>query len=269
MGFSVIGTGSALPKKRVTNTELTSFLDTSDEWIKTRTGICERRIITGETMTELAVSAAKKALENASSAASEIDLLICPTLRGDYVSPSLSCIVAGQLGLRDDCVVFDVNMGCCGFVYALNIADSYFKAGSVRKALIVASDALSRLADWEDRSTSVLFGDTAAAAVLEVNGRETFFDVNLKPNVEFLYVDRPADNCPYNDFQTKPTLKMNGQEVYRFASSAIHARIEAVIKKAGLTVTDVDKFILHQANIRIIQSCLYISCRLPEEKCPS
>lgn len=268
MGFSIVGVGSALPEKRVTNTDLTAFLDTSDEWIRTRTGIEERRIMTKESLLDLGTAAAKKALASANTDAEEIDLLIVATLQGDYVVPSLSCCIAGSIGARSDCVTFDLSMGCCGFIHALSAADAYLRAGTAKKVLVVSAEALSRLADWEDRSTAVLFGDAAGAAVLVPDSRDVFFDFQLKPDAEFLRIDRAADNCPYREtFTERNTLKMNGQEVYKFASGAIHDRVVAVLEKAGLTVSDMDKLVLHQANIRIIQSALY-KLRISEEKVP-
>ena len=268
MGFSIVGVGNALPEKRVTNTDLTEIMDTSDEWIRTRTGIEERRIMTKESLLDLGTAAANRALADAKMKAEEIDLLIAATLQGDYVVPSLSSCIAGEIGARSDCITFDLGMGCCGFIHALSVADAYLRGGSAKKVLIVSAEALSRVADWEDRSTAVLFGDAAGAAVLVPDPREVFFDFELKPDVQFLRIDRAADNCPYREpFAEKNTLKMNGQEVYKFASGAIHDRVVAVLEKAGMTAADIDKLVLHQANIRIIQSALY-KLRIPEEKVP-
>lgn len=268
MGFSIIGVGSALPEKTVTNTDLTEILDTSDEWMRTRTGIEERRITTKESLIGLGTAAAGKALAAAGTRAEEIDLLIASTLQGDYVVPSLSCCIAGEIGARSDCITFDVNMGCCGFIHLLSVADAYLRAGSVKKVLLVSAEAVSRFADWKDRSTAVLFGDAAGAAVLVPDAREVFFDFQIKPEAEFLRIDRAADNCPYREpHAAKNTLKMNGQEVYRFASGAIHDRVVAVMKKAGITAGEIDRLVLHQANLRIIQSALY-KLQIAEEKVP-
>ena len=167
MSFIITGTGRAVPERTVTNDELSTMMETSDEWISTRTGIRERRVLTHETLLGLTAAAGRAALENAGVSPDEIDLLLVTTLQGDCVSPSLCCLAAGELGLSRCTQMLDLNMACCGFLYALDVADSYFRAGKAAKALVISAEGMSRLLDWSDRSTCVLFGDGAGAAVLE------------------------------------------------------------------------------------------------------
>ncbi len=242
MGLKIIGTGAALPSKVVTNDDLTAHMETSDEWISQRTGIRQRRILSGsETLLELGTTAAKQAIGEAGITPDEIDLLIVSTLGGDYKTPSMSCLLAGELGI--DCITMDINMACCGFLYALNTVTAYINAGMAKKALIVSTEALSRLADWTDRSTCILFGDAAAAAVLEQGDSDPIFSMQVtgKNGWEHLHALRSTDNCPFNDFEDEGRLHMNGQDIYKFAVSSITARINEVLDKCALTIDDIDK----------------------------
>ena len=168
MAFHITGTGSALPQRSVTNDELSSFLDTSDEWIAARTGIRERRICTTETLDELAIAACRRALDAAGITAADIDLIVCSTTSGDHLMPAEACAIAEGLGV--DCPAFDVSAACAGFVFALDIADGFFVRGRSQRALIVSAEKMSRILDWSDRATCVLFGDGAAACVVEAGG---------------------------------------------------------------------------------------------------
>lgn len=257
MGLKIIGTGSGLPGKIVTNNDLTAFMDTSDEWISQRTGIRQRRILSGsETLLELSTKAAAEALREASIDPEEIDLLIVTTVGGDYKTPSMSCLLAGELGI--DCITLDINMACCGFVYALNTANAYFGADMAKKILIVSAEALSRLTDWTDRSTCVLFGDAAAAVLLEHSESEPVFSMELrgKDGWEHLHAARGTDNCPFNDFKNNGFLHMNGQDIYKFAVSSITARIHELLDTCNLSIEDIDSVLLHQANLRIIKGAV-------------
>ncbi len=262
MGINIIGTGSAIPAKKLKNNDLRAFFDTSDEWIRTRTGIEERGIITDESVLSLAERAARLALENVDG---DISVIICATLSSDYVTPSLACLVAEKLEISGGCMAFDINMACCGFIYALGVAESILAQNKGGRALIIAAEAMSSVVDWTDRSTAVLFGDGAGAAVIEYSEKPAIFDFNIKPDRQPLYAERGTGNCPVRQNTAGGGLKMNGQDVYKFASSAIDERILAVLKKAGVNPADVDKFILHQANIRIIQSAIY-KLKLPAER---
>ena len=168
MAFHITGTGSALPQRSVTNDELSSFLDTSDEWIAARTGIRERRICTTETLDELAIAACQRALDAAGITAADIDLIVCSTTSGDHLMPAEACAIAEGLGAN--CPAFDVSAACAGFVFALDIVDGFFVRGRSKRALIVSAEKMSRILDWSDRATCVLFGDGAAACVVEAGG---------------------------------------------------------------------------------------------------
>ncbi|MBQ7355030.1 MAG: beta-ketoacyl-ACP synthase 3 [Clostridia bacterium] len=268
MSFRIIGTGSALPKTAVTNEELTRFLDTSDEWIRTRTGITERRVMDdSESLLSLATAACQNALEMAHTDPDQIQLIVCTTLTGDYISPALSCLIAKELGLSHRVITLDTNMGCCGFEYGLQIAHTYFASGVVtKKAIVVSAEALSRHADWTDRSTCCLFGDASGAVVLEAApDRKIDFDWTVSGNAEVLNITRHADNSPWNSYDEKGILHMNGQEVFKFAVSSISARIGALLEKNRLAADDIAKFFLHQANIRIINSAIHKMGVAPEK----
>nr|WP_319489675.1 beta-ketoacyl-ACP synthase III [uncultured Caproiciproducens sp.] len=253
MSFNIIGTGSAFPACSKTNEELSLLIDTSDEWISTRTGIKSRHISTTETLTDFAAEAARRALDDASTAAGELDLIICSTARGDHITPSLACEIQERLGAT--CPAFDLNAACTGFVYALDVAFSYFSAHRAKKILIVAAEAMSKLLDWQDRSTCVLFGDGAGAAVLAPGDSLLSIKIGAKGEVDPLYIENTQGNCPYS--QIKPAhqyLKMNGKDVYKFAVSSMCGDLADVIREAGLTQDDIDYVLPHQANLRIIEA---------------
>ncbi|MFA6948753.1 MAG: beta-ketoacyl-ACP synthase 3 [Eubacteriales bacterium] len=267
MGYIIIGTGSAHPQRAVTNGELSALVDTSDEWIYTHTGIRERRVVTDESMLDLAYTAASEALRDASLLPADIDTVIFSTFRGDYLSPSMSVVLSGKLGIEPAHVV-DSNMACPGFIYALDIADSYFKAGKSHKTLVVAADILSRVADWHDRSTCVLFGDGAGAVVLAESGTECMLasSFTVKPAPEQLSIGITEGNSPFRDNNNEDIyLKMNGQEVFKFAVSAMCSEIPKTAAMCGLELSDIDCFLLHQANMRIIESARR-KLGLPAEK---
>lgn len=253
MSFNIIGTGSCLPELVMTNNDLSKFLDTSDEWIKTRTGIEERHILKDETLLDLATNASLSALENAGVNPNEIDMIICSTLRGDYISPSLSCLVSKNIGTSCG-RMFDMNMGCSGFLYALDMANAFFESNKVKKVLIVCAEAMSRLVDWEDRSTCVLFGDGAGAVVLGEGDGFGSIHLSIDGSMENLNVPSEMGNFPYNDKKTKSYLHMVGKEIYKFAVSSIVSDIKYILSKDGLRAEDVSYYLLHQANMRIIES---------------
>lgn len=271
MKTRICGTGSALPRLVVTNDDLSKIMDTSDEWISSRTGIRSRHLAVEENLTGLAAEAAKQALEESGIKAEELDMILAATLSADKICPTLSCELQRELGAVN-AVAFDINAACSGFMFALQTADAYIQTGIYKKILIVGGEILSKLMDWSDRSTSVLFGDGAGAAVVQadeeygvlgsVQGSDgTRGDAILGENRRI--------NNPYVKNDTGLSyVSMNGQEVYKFAVKTVpHAILEA-LEKAGLTVEDVDLFVLHQANIRIIES---VSKRLkvPMEKFPT
>ena len=284
MKIKIKGTGSAVPKLRVTNDDLSKLMDTSDEWIRSRTGIGARHLAVEETTTGLAVAAAKEALKDAEMTAEELDLIIAATVTADKFLPNLSCEVQSALGAKN-AVAFDLNAACSGFLFALNTVQMYLENGVYKKALVIGAETLSKIMDWNDRSTCVLFGDGAGAAVVEVDS-----ETNCKAKQpgaanksgilsmvqgsdgargEVLRCDNRPVNNPFAVNDTKLSyVSMNGQEVYKFAVKTVPKVIEEAVKKAGLEVEDIDLFVLHQANVRIIES---VAKRLkaPLEKFPT
>lgn len=253
MSFSIIGTGSAVPGCVKTNMELTGFIDTSDEWIISRTGIRQRHICTEESLTDIAFDAAVSALENAQTDAKEIDLIICATIRADTISPSLACSILERMGAS--CPAFDINGACPGFIYALDAAAGYFARKKVKKVLIVAADALSKMADWNDRATCVLFGDGAGAAVLSEGDDLLSIKITAQGNVGVLYIPHVCGNSPFSEQKQEPSfVRMQGQDVYKFAVSAMCNDIIDVVQQAGIAKTDIDYVLPHQANLRIIEA---------------
>lgn len=265
MSFQILGTGSALPACRKTNDDLSQLVDTSDEWITTRTGIKERRILTTETVTEIAVTAAKNALDNSGIAASELDYIICPTLAGDYMTPSLACVVQMELGAS--CPAVDINGACSGFLYGLDVAEGIFARKKARYVLVLAAERLSRILDWTDRSTCVLFGDAAAAVVLGEGDALHFLEVTAHGNL-CLAAPLASGSCPYTEPDTrKPGLLMKSREVYTFAVGAISSGIEKAAQETGISTEETDYYFLHQANLRIIETARK-KLGLPREKFP-
>ena len=265
MSFQILGTGSALPACRKTNDDLSQLVDTSDEWITTRTGIKERRILTTETVTEIAVAAAKNALDNSGIIASELDYIICPTLAGDYMTPSLACVVQMELGAS--CPAVDVNGACSGFLYGLDVAEGIFAKKKARYVLVLAAERLSRILDWTDRSTCVLFGDAAAAVVLGEGDALRFLEVTAHGNL-CLAAPLSSGSCPYTEPDTrKPGLLMKSREVYTFAVGAISSGIEKAAQETGISTEETDYYFLHQANMRIIETARK-KLGLPREKFP-
>ena len=265
MSFRIIGTGSALPACRITNDDLSRLVDTNDEWITTRTGIRERPILTTESVTEIAVAAARNALENSGISPADLDYIICPTLGGDYMTPSLACVV--QMELQANCPAVDVNGACSGFLYALDVADGVFARGKARYVLVLAAERLSRILDWSDRSTCVLFGDAAAAVVLEAGDALHYLEVTARGNLCLASPFAPG-SCPYTEPDTrKPGLLMKNREVYTFAVSTICRSLKKAAEETGIPMEETDYFFLHQANLRIIETARK-KLGLPEEKFP-
>lgn len=288
MNFSIIGTGSALPGTCQSNEVVSQLVDTSDEWIRERTGIQGRHILTKANLSDIAKRAALHAIEDASIDPKELDLLICTTVRGDFATPALACIIQKDIGA--ECPAFDVNDGCCGFLVGMDIVESYFAAGKVKKAMIVSAEAMSRCMDWNDRSTCVLFGDGAGAVVLEAGNSLKAIRVTTDGNADSLRIANSFGNCPIDehylqgenpeadvrsfvsqqvDYNSDGTpyeyLKMEGQEVYKFAVSAMCREIPITLEKAGMMKDDIDWFLLHQANIRIINAARS-RLKIPREK---
>lgn len=256
MAARIVGTGSALPQKTVSNKELEGLIDTTDEWIKSRTGIERRHIAVEETTTSMAVSAAKKAIENAGIKAEEIDLLIVGTVSGDRCFPSTACQVQSAVGAVN-AAAFDLNAACAGFLFGLAIADAYMKAQMANTALIIGAETLSKMMDWQDRSTCVLFGDGAGAAVVrrEKTGILSIVQGSDGERGEALTChNRPVNNPFVKREEPLDYTKMDGQAVYRFAVKTVPGAIEQALKKADVKADEIQYFLLHQANIRIIEA---------------
>jgi 3-oxoacyl-[acyl-carrier-protein] synthase-3 len=260
----VLGVGSALPKRRVTNDELAKSVDTSDEWIVERTGIRCRYIAgEGETTASLAADAARRALEHAGISASQIDLIVLATATPDQTFPSSATKVQAALGIPD-CIAFDVHAVCTGFLYALSVADSMLRSGNASKALVIGAETFSRILDWEDRGTCVLFGDGAGALVLGAAESEsgvlaTKLHADGRHN-DLLFVDGGPSTTG-----TVGKLRMKGREVFRHAVVNLADVLNEVLEEAGLFADDVDWVVPHQANARILDATAK-KLGLPPEK---
>lgn len=256
MSVKIIGTGSALPEKIVTNDDLTQLVDTSDEWIKERTGIGSRRISTGETVVSLAAQACEKALENAGREAGQVQLLLVATCTPEVGIPCAACQVQSLLGAAG-AVAFDLNAACAGFLFALNTAYAYIEAGIYENALIVGSEVLSKIVDWTDRGTCVLFGDGAGAVLVERSeqpGILGFVQHSDGTKGEVLKCDSRQLKNPYISLTFDSLfVKMDGREVFAFAVRQVPSCIQEVLQQTRLDAGDVDLYVLHQANRRIVE----------------
>ena len=265
--MKIIGTGSALPKKIVTNDDLAQFLDTSDEWILPRTGIRSRHVISDERLEDLAEEAARKALSDAGLTPKDIDLILCSNVVNEYMTPGLSCIIAAALGL--ECPAMDINCACPGFIYAMDIAENYFLAGKVNNVLIVCAEEPTRMTSWTDRSTCVLFGDGAGAAVFTKGDNLKAIKLNAQPSIEHLYQTRTLLPTPFiTKHETEQPLHMDGREVFKFAVTTSIRDIEEILSTTGTPIDGIDYFMIHQANMRIIDG-IRRGLGAPAEKFPS
>ena len=265
--MKISGTGSTLPKKVVTNDMLAQFLDTSDEWIKTRTGVSSRFVISDEKLEDLAAEAAIKALEDAGIKAEELDFIICSNVVNEYITPQLSCIVQGAVGAHCPCI--DINCACAGFIHAIEIAESFYQAGKVRNVLIVCAEEPTRMTDWDDRRTCVLFGDGAGAAVLTPGDNIRSVKLSAASATDKLWQYRTLQMTPYITKEEKDVpLQMKGQEVFKFAVTAASKDITRALKESGMEPSQIDHYLLHQANIRIINAIQHY-LEQPAEKFPT
>lgn len=267
----IIGTGSYVPEKIMTNDDLAELVDTSDEWIMTRTGIGERRISTGENTSDLAYKAAARAIENADLKPNDIDLIICATITPDSFMPSVACIVQEKLG-AGRAAAFDLTAACTGMIYAMVTADQFIMSGMYRNVLVIGAEILSKVLNWEDRSTCVLFGDGAGAVVLSSDGngsgilasnliadgsKQSLLTCNAIP-LSNPFVQR-------EDLTFLPRIEMQGQEVFKFAVRTITDHIKSILDKSGMTPEVIRYIIPHQANKRIIEQASKF-CSIPLEK---
>ncbi len=266
----IIGTGSHLPERRLTNHELAAQLaergiETSHEWIVERTGIEARHFADGNTYSsDLALQASRKALEAAGVTAQDIDLIIVATSTPDMVFPSTACILQNKLG-ANGCPAFDVQAVCSGFVYALTVADSMIRSGAASRALVVGAEVFSRLLNFDDRTTCVLFGDGAGAVVLEASQEPGILATDLHADGQHVGILCVPGNVSGGNVMGSPMLTMDGQAVFKLAVGVLEKAARAVLVKAGKTEADIDWLVPHQANIRIMQSTAR-KLKLPMEK---
>ena len=254
----IAGTGSYLPERCMTNAELSEFVDTSDEWIAARTGIRQRHMAAeGETTCDLAFHAATRALASAGIGADEIDLIIVGTTTPDLIFPSTACLLQARLGVSG-CPAFDVNAACSGFIYALTVADKFIRSGAARTALVVGAETLTRMLDWSDRSTCVVFGDGAGAVVLKADTETGILSTHL-------HADGSKKELLWNPVGVSAGFKqdekncgvrvlMTGNEVFKYAVKALDSVVEETLEANGLDRHDIDWLIPHQANLRIIEA---------------
>ena len=261
-GLKLVSTGSAMPKGVVTNEDLTKIVDTSDEWITTRTGIhTRRRCGEGESHTQLCLAAARQALERAGIAPEAVGVCLIATFTGDHLNPATACILQKELGFPEDTVCFDLNAACSGFVYALHTAQCLLAAAPRKFGLVLGAEVLSRVTDYTDRSTCILFGDGAGAAVVEWGEDYPSIHAVLgcRGDTDVLYTPGVNTGAP-------SYIHMEGQAVFRFAVETVPRCISQVLEQAGLGVEDVDRYVFHQANQRIIDLAMR-KLHLPPEKC--
>lgn len=255
----IVAVGSYLPERRLTNADLEKLVDTTDEWIVTRTGIRERRVVAdGESASDLGARAAAIALERAGIGTAAVDLIVCGTSSPDHIFPSTACLIQAKLGLT--CPAYDVQAACTGFIYALQAGTAAIESGRASTVLVVGAEALTRMVDFTDRTTCVLFGDGAGAVVLRASETPGVLGIHLGADgsgAEMLCIPAGGSAAPANAERVaagEQFLRMNGNEVYKFAVRRIPQVTKQALKESGLTVADVDWFVPHQANERILDT---------------
>ncbi|AZR72745.1 3-oxoacyl-ACP synthase [Anoxybacter fermentans] len=267
----ITGIGSYLPEKVITNFDLEKIVDTSDEWIRTRTGIQERRVVRDDQATsDIAYDAAKRALEDAGVNPEELDLIICATVTPDYLFPATACLIQDRLGAKN-AAAFDMETGCSGFVYALCIASQFVQVGTYKKVLVIGAETLSKITNWKDRSTCVLFGDGAGAAVVEpveTGGILGFHLGSDGSGGKYLKMPAGGSRRPASVASVEEDahyIHMEGNQVFKFAVKIMSKAALKALKNAGLKPEDIDFMIPHQANLRIIDAAAK-RLKLPSEK---
>ncbi|PWQ95373.1 beta-ketoacyl-ACP synthase III [Leucothrix arctica] len=251
----ITGTGSFLPPKILTNHDLEKMVDTSDEWIFERTGIKERHIVDGETVSELGEHASRLALEMAGKTANEVDLIVFATTTADVVFPSTACLLQQRLEITNECTAFDVQAVCTGFVYALGVADKFIKSGTHKCALVVGAEAMSNIIDWTDRGTCILFADGAGAVVLEADEEPGILSTHLHADGRYehlLNVTGGISKGREAYLKGEAFLQMKGNEVFRFAVKTLGRIVDETLAANNMDKSDIDWLVPHQANIRII-----------------
>lgn len=251
----ILGTGSYVPSKVLTNNDLKRFVDTNDEWIQSRTGIKERHIVTDEGTTDLAYEASVKAIKDSGINKEDIDLVIVATVTPDNYFPGVSNLLQARLGLKE-VMTFDINAACSGFVYALNIADKMIKSGAYNNALVIGAETLTRLTDWRDRNTCVLFGDAAGAMVIGKSEENGIQDIicGSRGDTEDLLISKNIDikDPELNLISKQDHIHMNGAEVFKFATRILPKTVNDLLDRNNITLDDLDYMVAHQANERII-----------------
>jgi len=251
----IIGTGSYLPAKVLTNYDLEKIVDTSHDWIMSRSGIVERHIAAEDELTsDLALQASRNAIEAAGIAVDEIDLIIVATTSPDQLFPSTACILQDKLGIKSRGPAFDIQAVCGGFVYALNTADMYIKGGQAKTALVVGAEVLSRMLDWGDRTTCVLFGDGAGAVVLRASDKPGIVASKLHADGSHRDMLKAEGNIRNGEVDGDPFIKMDGQAVFKFAVKVLSDVVEEILEEQKLSGADINWLVPHQANIRIIEA---------------
>ena len=251
----IIGTGSYLPAKVLTNFDLEKVVDTSHDWIVSRSGIVERHIAAdGEMCSDLALQASLRAIAAAGIGAGEIDLVVLATTTPDQVFPSTACILQDKLGIKNQGAAFDIQAVCGGFVYAMNTADLYIRGGQARTALVVGAEVLSRILDWKDRTTCVLFGDGAGAIVLRASDTPGIVAGRLHADGSHRDMLKAEGNIRNGEVRGDPFIKMEGQAVFKFAVKVLSEVVEELLEENRLQGSDIDWLVPHQANIRIMEA---------------
>jgi len=264
MGFHICGTGSAVPEKVLTNEALSRMVETNDEWIRTRVGVQSRHIAEAESTSDLAFAAAQRALEQSGVGAAELDLIIVATITADDICPTTAGTVQRRLGAS--CPAFDINSACSGFLFALDTADGYFARGRAKKALVIGAERISKILDWQDRSTCVIFGDGAGAAVLEEGDGYLCSQLRTSGGDEVIHIPAFGGRSPFSTLEKwDPVIHMEGQETFKFAVGAMVDHIQTMCAELGITPGDLDYIVPHQANMRIIQMAAR-KLGLPPEK---
>lgn len=269
MTTRIIGTGSYAPETILTNKDLMEFMDTDDAWIRERTGICERRVSVSEGTSELAVKASEKAIENAGINPEEIDIIVLATSSGDKSFPAGAMDIQAAIGAVN-AVGFDITAACSGFIYALNMVHAFFAAGIYKTGLVVGAETLSKVLDWNDRSSAILFGDGAGAAVVRAEEKGIIHMLMGSDGTKSWALEcqaRSLGNCLTKTAPELGLMKMDGQEVFKFAVKKVPEIVKQVLLEGGMAQEDIKYFLLHQANVRILESASR-RLKIPMEKIP-
>ena len=250
----IIGTGGYIPEQVLSNDDLEKMVETTDEWIMKRVGVRERHIVGNSTdnTSTMAVEAAKRAIEMAEIDPQDIEMIVVGTATPEYYFPSTACLVQRHLNIKADIPALDLNAACAGFIYGLSVADQYIRGGAVKTALVIGAEALTRLVDWTDRGTCILFGDGAGAVVLKADEKPGILKTLIHSNGH--YSDLITANSSIWDYDKSPYLQMRGNEVFKVAVTKLGEIVDETIAASGIKKSDIDWLIPHQANMRIIQA---------------